>query len=196
MNEKDKGLRAKASPLLTVLTVLAAVALVAGAVTVLVARGRTKKVRKSVAKKRLALWHIQNYRPTKDVIEAAVSRFESRRKEARVENVPIENASFKQKIKLALSAGDAPDVFHTWGGGVLESFVKAGKVLCLDDHVSGAALGRYHPGAVEFCKVDGKLYALPLDVSVVCLWCNTDVNRGLTPITAAQAVSAIGKPLE
>lgn len=60
---------------------------------------------------------------------------------------------------------------------MLESFIKADKVLALDEHVAGAALKRYHPGAIEFCRVDGKLYALPLDVSVVCLWCNVEVFR-------------------
>ena len=177
MSEEEKGLRAGASWVLLVLTVVAAAAVIAGAVAVVIARGKMGAARKRGEKKKISLWHIQNYRPTKDVIENAVGRFSTRKPDVRVENVPIENARFKQKIKLALSAGDAPDVFHTWGGGVLESFVNAGKILELDRHVAGAALERYHPGAIEFCRVKGKLYALPLDVSVVCLWCNVDVFR-------------------
>ena len=38
----------------------------------------------------------------------------------------IENQSYKQKIQLAMGAGNPPTIFWTWGGGPLKQFIDAG----------------------------------------------------------------------
>ena len=70
------------------------------------------------------------------------------------------------------------------------------RIVWSDDSSKFALVGdRYYvlPGAA---LPGGEIAFLLYDIDADRLWCNTDVNRGLTPITAAQAVSAIGKPLE
>ena len=40
----------------------------------------------------------------------------------------VENQSYKQKIQLAMGAGNPPTIFWTWGGGILKQYIKAGDV--------------------------------------------------------------------
>ena len=43
----------------------------------------------------------------------------------------IENQSYKQKIQLAMGAGNPPTIFWTRGGGPLKQFIDAGDVASL-----------------------------------------------------------------
>ena len=43
-----------------------------------------------------------------------------------IELTVLENEAFKQKIKAAVNAGDPPDLFHSWGGGVMLEFANLG----------------------------------------------------------------------
>ncbi|MET9871080.1 extracellular solute-binding protein, partial [Streptomyces sp. NPDC006386] len=43
------------------------------------------------------------------------------------------NDDYKQKLRVAFGANQAPDLFFNWGGGALNDYVKAGKVDALTD---------------------------------------------------------------
>ena len=43
----------------------------------------------------------------------------------------ISDANIKTQLQTAMGAGNEPNVFWTWGGGVLDQYIKAGKVLPL-----------------------------------------------------------------
>ena len=76
----------------------------------------------------LDFWHIQTNPQTKQVTEEAVGRFEAAGDNVTVAVTPIKNDPFKQKLAQAMASGSVPDVFHTWGGGVLKSYVETGHV--------------------------------------------------------------------
>jgi raffinose/stachyose/melibiose transport system substrate-binding protein len=135
------------------------------------------------APKKLTFWHIQTKSPMKDVVAGAVRRFEAAHPGFAVEALPFENDAFKSKLATAMSAGSAPDVFHTWGGGVLAADARAGQVLDLAGHVPAERLKQYSPRALDICRADGKLLALPADISVVVFWYNREIfkQQGLEP---------------
>ena len=114
---------------------------------------------------KLSFWHIQTTSPMKDVVEAAVDRVQTDR--LRIEVNAIENDAFKNKLAVAMAAGSPPGVFHTWGGGVLAADARAGRVLDLTRLVDAKHVEALSPSALEFCRVDGKLSALPADVAAV-----------------------------
>lgn len=136
-------------------------------------------------------WHIQVYDPTRPVLDAAVKRYEAQ-SGLTVEVMPIANDAFKTKLKVALAARDLPDVFHTWGGGVLKSAIAAGAVTDMTDMVPESVKGRFHPAAVNFVTHEGRLYAVPADVSLVVMWYNREIfaKHGIsTPKTFAELIS-------
>lgn len=133
---------------------------------------------------RLTFWHIQSYEPTKGVIQRAVERFQAHHPEVEVQVVPIQADLYKNKLQVALAGNRGPDVFHTWGGGVLAAYVEEGKVFDLTEAVAqGGWEQTFLPTALEFCRVKGRLYALPMDVGIVPIWYHRSLfkEQGLKP---------------
>ena len=126
------------------------------------------------ARKNIEFWHIQVYDPTGPVVNDAVKRYEAA-SGLSVEVVPLANDDFKSKFGVALAAHSVPDVFHTWGGGVLQSAVKSGAVADITDLVPPEVKARFSPAAVGFLTFDNRLYAVPADVSLVVMWYNKDI---------------------
>lgn len=122
---------------------------------------------------KLSLWHIQVSKTYSPIIEAAVERFEKDNPNVTVDIVTAENDPYKTKLKVAAGSGDAPDVFHSWGGGWLEAFVKEGSVMDLtaeldkDDWRS-----MYFPAALSMCQFEGKNYGIAYDLSVTPVYYN------------------------
>ncbi|HOX36844.1 MAG TPA: extracellular solute-binding protein [Candidatus Brocadiia bacterium] len=138
-------------------------------------------IQRAAASAKLAFWHIQSYSPTKEVVASAVSRFRARNPGVTVEEVPLSNDPFKQKLKIAMGAGSPPDVFHTWGGGALKSYVDAGRILDLTPALNADPVWRdsLYPRALDFCSFDGKVCAIPTDVTAVGLFYNKAIFERL-----------------
>ncbi|PXY20991.1 extracellular solute-binding protein [Prauserella muralis] len=73
------------------------------------------------------------------------------------------NDAYKQKIRTAIGAGDAPTLIFGWGGGTLQQWVDADKVMDLSGQINDnpALADRFLPSVLETGKIDGKTYALP-----------------------------------
>jgi raffinose/stachyose/melibiose transport system substrate-binding protein len=142
----------------------------------------------------IEFWHIQTYEPTGPAVNAAVGRLTAASPDISVEVQAIANDPFKTKLTAAMGAGAPPDVFHTWGGGILKTYVDADRVLDLSSHISDTS--RFHPAALDFCTVNGKLYALPVDVTVVPMWINPELFAKADaepPKTLDELVAVCGK---
>lgn len=160
----------------------------------------------------LTFWHIHTLPPTRDLIESAVRRFEESNPSHKVVVNAIKNDDFKLKIEVAMAGGRRPDVFHTWGGGPLRLFARAGKVLDITPYFTGEWKESMVESALSFCTFDGKVYAVPADIGVVLFWYNTEIfdqyglevpkswealikvvkalkERGVTPISLGMAQS-------
>jgi raffinose/stachyose/melibiose transport system substrate-binding protein len=124
----------------------------------------------SAAEKTLRLMHIQ-IAATGRAVERAVRRFEAATG-ARVEIEAIKNEHFKTKIAAVLPSDSPPDVLHTWGGGGLREYVRRGWIAPIPASVPTDGI---YPQVLAFCKVDGRLYAVPTDVSLVTFWYRRDV---------------------
>lgn len=72
----------------------------------------------------------------------------------------IENQSYKQKIQLAMGAGNPPTIFWTWGGGILQQYIKAGDVEPLGNPPWKSDFLPSSLGAVTY---QGKLYGIPVE---------------------------------
>lgn len=143
----------------------------------------------------IEFWHIQTYEPTGPAIDRAVQRLSVAAPGITVETQAIENDAFKIKLMSAMGVKSPPDVFHTWGGGILSTYVEGDRVVDLSAHFND--LSRFHPAALQFCSVNDTLYALPVDVAVVPMWINPELfaKAGVEPPKTLEELLAVSKQL-
>ena len=97
-----------------------------------------------------------------------------------------ENDPYKQKLQVAMGAGNPPDVFFGWGGGILKSYVDAGKVYDLTSALNSDPTwkGRFLPSVFPSVTFNGKIYGVPLNnTQPIVFFYNKDVfsKAGVTP---------------
>ena len=98
--------------------------------------------------------------PANTVINQAVSSFEKSHPGDTITVDYIENQSYKQKIQLAMGAGNPPSIFWTWGGGPLKQFIDAGDVASLGNPAWASDFLPSSLGAVTFNR---QLYGVPIE---------------------------------
>ena len=84
----------------------------------------------------------------------------------------LENEAFKAKLPTMLQADESrPDLFYSWGGGVMQAQDKAGFLKDVTKDVS-AWDSDLSPTAVDAFKVDGKVVGVPFEVGEVAFYYN------------------------
>ena len=127
-------------------------------------------------KTKLTLWHIQTSTAA-DAIKASVKRFMEANPEYEVEVVDQVNDSYKQKLAMAMSANQTPDVFIQWGGSGLIDYVNSNKIADLTDLMNKDNYkDKFIDAGINQCSYNGKIYAVPVEnVSVAGFFYNKDV---------------------
>jgi raffinose/stachyose/melibiose transport system substrate-binding protein len=101
-----------------------------------------------------------------------VADYEAQNKGVKIELQDLENEAFKAKLPTMLqSDSERPNIFYSWGGGVLRAQAKAG---FLQD-ISAAATpwaNTISPTAVEAFQIDGKTYGVPQNTGEVVFFYN------------------------
>ncbi|MBW6434635.1 extracellular solute-binding protein [Actinoplanes hulinensis] len=109
--------------------------------------------------------------------QAAIDRFNKANPDSKITPTFFQNDAYKQKIKTALGANQAPTLIWGWGGGGLKSYVEAGQVEDLTSLFGDASLkGKLLPGSFGAATVDGKIYAMPVEtVQPIVLYYNKKI---------------------
>jgi raffinose/stachyose/melibiose transport system substrate-binding protein len=130
--------------------------------------------------------------PANTVINTEVSSFDKSHPGDTITIDYIENQSYKQKIQLAMGAGNPPTIFWTWGGGPLKQFINAGDVASLG---SPGWASDFLPSSLGAVTFDGKLYGAPIEgTQPVYFFYNKTIfsKLGLTfPATWSGLLSAV-----
>jgi len=73
------------------------------------------------------------------------------------------NDAYKQKVRTAIGANEAPTLIFNWSGGMLQSWVAAGKVMDLSQEAANnpSFVDRFLPSVARTGVLDGKTYAIP-----------------------------------
>ena len=98
--------------------------------------------------------------PANNAVNAAAKKFEASHPGDHITIDYVENQSFKQKIQLAMGAGNPPTLFWTWGGGILQQYIKAGDVQSLGN--PGWASG-FLPSSLGAVTFNHQLYGVPVE---------------------------------
>ncbi|TVZ77538.1 extracellular solute-binding protein [Streptomyces sp. BK340] len=116
-------------------------------------------------------WNISTTEPTKTVWAGLAKKFEAQNPKVKVKIVQLENDAYKSKMTALTASGKLPDIFHTWGGGVLKQQADAGLVEELGDRTEPWADGLL-PVARQPYLLDNKLYGIPFDIGMIGFWYN------------------------
>ena len=106
-----------------------------------------------------------------------IEEFKKAHPEIKVELTMNEAEAYKTKIRTAVAANEAPDVFYYNAGGMLKSFVDAKKVLPLSDYMSKDDMSRIVDGTLSNMTFNGKVYQLPYTLACSVMFCNTDLFK-------------------
>jgi raffinose/stachyose/melibiose transport system substrate-binding protein len=116
-------------------------------------------------------WNIMTTEPAKSMWAARAKEYGTLHPDVTIKIVALENEAYKAKLTAVTASGKLPDIFHTWGGGVLKQQVDAGLVKDLTADIS-AWSGTLTPISLQPYQLEGKTYAVPFDIGMVGFWYN------------------------
>jgi len=101
--------------------------------------------------------------PANTAVQNLVTSFEKSHPGDTISINFVENQSYKQKIQLAMGAGNPPAIFWTWGGGILQQYIKAGDVYPLGTTSSQPWLADFLPSSLGAVTYQGQVYGVPVE---------------------------------
>jgi raffinose/stachyose/melibiose transport system substrate-binding protein len=117
-------------------------------------------------------WHISTDDPAKSTWQKMANEFMQSHPNVTIKITIVENDSYKPKLATVMQSGNPPDLFHSWGGGVLFQYAKAGLVKDITSSVQGDWGNSFVKSALDVYGQNGKYYGVPWDMGAVGFWYN------------------------
>jgi raffinose/stachyose/melibiose transport system substrate-binding protein len=107
------------------------------------------------------MWGLSG-KPNEQILTDSVTAFNKLGK-GTVDVSFFQNDAYKQKIRTAVGAGEAPTLIYGWGGGILKGYADAGQVADLTDWVKGQAAwkAKFFDSPWGAGTIGGKIFAVP-----------------------------------
>jgi len=136
-----------------------------------------------VAKVTLTMWC--DGVETPNDIALAVQLFKKDFPDVDVKVIRYSVDAYKTKLDVAMASGELPDIFMTWGGGMLRAYVDSGRITPLSEDMVNWLKATFIPGAIDEVYYKGKYWAVPFNSIIVgdFFWYRKDIfeKHGLTP---------------
>jgi len=106
-----------------------------------------------------------------EILEGAAKSYMAAHPDVNIVLMPMENEALKAKLPTMLQSNDPPDIFTSWGGGVMLDHYNAGYLADLSAETE--SMGKIVvPSAVTAFQVNGQQVGLATDLSLVSIWVN------------------------
>ncbi|WP_026504925.1 extracellular solute-binding protein [Butyrivibrio sp. NC3005] len=109
----------------------------------------------------ITLWDISTEDPGKSNVEGAVKRFMADYPNITVNQVHQQNDNYKQQLVVAMSSGQAPNIYCHWGGGPMAEYYKSGFANDITEMYAKYDHPDFVDAAVAQSTYDGKMLAIP-----------------------------------
>ena len=124
------------------------------------------------AETHVTVLHVSDNAAQKAIWDQIANDYNAEHKGVKVEFKYLENEAFKAKLPTMLQADESrPDLFYSWGGGVMQAQDKAGFLKDVTKDVASWE-SELAPTAVDAFKVDGKVVGVPFEVGEVAFYYN------------------------
>jgi raffinose/stachyose/melibiose transport system substrate-binding protein len=121
-----------------------------------------------------------------DYVNKVIADYEKDHPNVKIEITNLENEAMKAKLATFMQSGEPPDLFHSWGGGVLKTYADAGLLRDITPELTANNnewLNTFSvPAAMDLYKFDGKYYGVPTTWGAVGFWYNKELfeKAGIT----------------
>jgi raffinose/stachyose/melibiose transport system substrate-binding protein len=140
-------------------------------------------------------WHIANNEPLKSIWKNAADEYHAQHPNVTIKITVLENEAFKTKLSTT-AAADYPDLFQSWGGGIMADQVEAGLLKDITADIADWK-DTINPGAMSIYAYNGKQYGVPWDMGMIGFWYNKALfeQAGVTapPTTWDEYLAAVQK---
>ena len=126
----------------------------------------------------ITFWNVGTEGADKETYEMAIRQFQENSQSGyTIENIPTQNDKYKEKLVIAMSSGECPDMYTTWSGGPMNEYIDSGYAQPLDDLYEKYGLKeRFMEGALEQASYNGQIYAIPVkNISIAGIYYNKDL---------------------
>jgi raffinose/stachyose/melibiose transport system substrate-binding protein len=123
-------------------------------------------------------WHISTAPEHKDLWQKLADEYTAAHPNVTIEITVLENEAFKAKMTTVMQSGEPPDIFQSWGGGVMNEYAEAGMLKDITpdlDADGGKWRDTFAPGALGVYAYKGKNYGVPWDMGMIGWWYNKDL---------------------
>ncbi len=170
------------------------------------------------ASKEIVFWNTGTEGVDKELMDKVVEMFNSTTQSGyTVKSVPTQNDTYKEKLVIAMSSGECPDLYTSWSGGPMNEYIKAGFAQPIDELLEGSDLkDKLMDASLAQAKYMDQTYGVPfLNVAVSGIYynkemfeqngleipktiseleavCDTFVGKGITPFALANATKWTG----
>jgi raffinose/stachyose/melibiose transport system substrate-binding protein len=120
----------------------------------------------------ITVLHVSENPAQKAIWDKIASDYNAAHPGVKVEFKYLENEAFKAKLPTMLQSADSrPELFYSWGGGVMQAQNRAGFLKDITADVAPLE-GTLSPTANDAFKVDGKAVGVPFEVGEVAFYYN------------------------
>ena len=116
-------------------------------------------------------WHIATGEPGKSIFQGIADTYMAAHPNVTIKVTVLENEAFKTKLTTSMQSGDVPDLFQSWGGGIMAAQADAGMLKDITADIAPWAT-TVNKGALGIYAYKGKQYGIPWDMGMVGVWYN------------------------
>jgi raffinose/stachyose/melibiose transport system substrate-binding protein len=116
-------------------------------------------------------WHITTGEPGKSIFQGIADAYVAAHPNVKINITVLENEAFKTKLQTTMQSGTSPDLFQSWGGGIMQAQADAGMLQDITAAVAPWA-STINKGAMSIYALAGKQYGVPWDMGMVGFWYN------------------------
>ncbi len=126
---------------------------------------------------KFTMWHLQTTEPAPTIIKDSMDRFSKDNPNYSVEITVMQNDAYKQKLQIAMSSKQMPDIWPHWSGGPMNTYVDEGLVADITSYMNeGDYKNRFMDAAVNQATYKDKIWAVPVEnTSVAMFFYNKDL---------------------
>lgn len=126
----------------------------------------------------IVFWNIGTEEVDKAIYDKAVEMFHSTTESGyTVTSVPVQNDTYKEKLVIAMSSGECPDMYISWSGGPMNEYIESGFAQPITELFNNSELpDRLMDAAIAQATYKDDIYAVPfMNVSLSGIYYNKDL---------------------
>lgn len=128
----------------------------------------------------IVFWNIGTEEVDKNIYDKAIDLYNSTTEtDYKVTSVPVQNDTYKEKLVIAMSSGECPDMYTSWSGGPMNEYIDSGYAKPITDLFNKSELpNRLMEASVAQATYKDDIYAVPfINVSLSGIFYNKELFK-------------------